>query len=74
MGGFKVAILSLTAMVSVGIAQDPFFSKQDAVGYIVIDKDGTVEKYVVLESSEGVKLVKTDVEPEEILKQGGKKK
>ena len=71
------AVLSVALMFVLGIslAKDPFTSKEDAVGYIVLDNEGIQEKYIVIERKEGgVKLIKTQYEPEKILKQGGQKK
>ncbi len=66
----------LTALVfSFLWARDPFLDQQDAVGYIVLEKGGKVERYIVVESREGtVKLIKTKYQPEKVLKKGGKKK
>ncbi|WP_457601003.1 hypothetical protein [Hydrogenivirga sp.] len=65
----------VTLLGSVAVAKDPFMNKENAVGYIVIDNHGLPERYIVVESKEGgVKLIRTEYEPEEVLRQGGKKK
>jgi hypothetical protein len=70
--GFLMIFLSMVGSV---LAKDPFSSKEDAVGYIVIDNHGIQERYIVLESKEGgVKLIRTEYEPQKVLKKGGKKK
>ena len=71
--GVFVALAVL--LLSLSFGKDPFMSREDAVGYIVVDRDGKVFKYIVLEGKYGkVKLVKTKNEPSEVLKQGGKTK
>ncbi len=70
--GFAViGFLSL----GLGWSADPFTSKEDAVGYIVIKRDGREKRFIVLQSKDGkVRLIKTGRSPENILKKGGKKK
>lgn len=68
-------VVLMVVVLSISFGKDPFTNREDAVGYIVVDKDGEVSKYIVIEDKDGeVKLVKTKDEPKEILKQGGKKK
>lgn len=73
-------MLKLCAFLAVFIsaslfAKDPFTNKEDAVGYIVINDEGISKKYIVLESKEGgVKLIRTEYNPDNVLKQGGKKR
>jgi len=68
-------VVLMAVVLSISFGKDPFTNREDAVGYIVVDKDGEVSKYIVIEDKDGeVKLVKTKDEPKEILKQGGKKK
>jgi hypothetical protein len=72
-----VAFIGLLLFLSFlpGRAKDPFTSKEDAVGYIVIDTEEGVQKYIVLEGKDGeVKLIKTGRSPDQVLKKGGKKK
>ena len=67
-----VILLMFIAVLAFG--KDPFTSKEDAVGYIVIDTDDGTQKYIVLEGKDGeVKLIKTGRSPDEVLKKGGKK-
>ncbi len=55
--------------------RDPFLNQQDAVGYIILERGGKVERFRVLETKEGtVKLIKTKYEPEKVLKKGGKRR
>lgn len=69
----RVLVVVLGIVFS-AFSKDPFTNKENAVGYIVIDKDGETVKYIVLEGEEGkVKLIKTKYEPKKVLKQGGKK-
>ena len=75
----RVLGIAVLFLIAVGVlqssAKDPFLNKENAVGYIVLDNHGIPERYIVLESKEGgVKLIRTEYEPEEVLKQGGKKK
>jgi len=70
----RVAFLILF-FFALALGKDPFTSKEDAVGYIVIDTGEGTEKYIVLEGKDGeVKLLKTGRSPDEVLKKGGKKK
>ncbi len=72
---FIALIYIISLLTGISIGRDPFINKEDAVGYIVIDNEGVISKYIVIESNRGkVKLIKTDVEPERVLKQGGKEK
>jgi len=67
--------LPLILLISAAYGKDPFSNKENAVGYIVIDRGGDPERYIVIEDKEGkVKLVKTGYEPDKVLKQGGKKR
>ena len=69
--------LFLTSALFIGVAlgKDPFLNKENAVGYIVLDNHGVQERYIVVEGKGGtVKLIRTEYEPEEVLKKGGKKK
>ncbi len=69
--------IAVMGFLALGLAwgADPFTSKEDAVGYIVIKKDGREKKFIVLQSKDGkVRLIKTGRSPENILKKGGKKK
>ena len=70
-----LSFLIILLAVSLASAKDPFSNKEDAVGYIVIDRGGSSEKFIVVESKGGkVKLIKTGYEPDKVLKQGGKRR
>ncbi len=67
-------LISAVAVAATAFGKDPFANKEDAVGYIVVDSGGEVRKFIVIESKEGkVKLIKTEYEPDKVLK-GGKRK
>jgi len=69
-----VAVLTVLTL-GVSLAKDPFLNRQDAVGYIILERGGKTERFIVVESKEGaVKLIKTKYEPEKVLKKGGKGK
>ncbi|MFN3471738.1 MAG: hypothetical protein ACK4ZR_03945 [Aquificaceae bacterium] len=67
------------ALVFVGIsyAQNAFQSLEGVVGYIVVEKGGRVENYLVIEDKGGsVKTVKVDKKPSNFLKkteEGGRR-
>lgn len=64
-------------IVSFSYAQNAFQNLEGIVGYIVIERKGKVESYLVIEDKGGsVKTVKVDKKPSEFLKrveEGGKK-
>lgn len=64
-------------MVGVSLSQQPFQSLEGVIGYIVIEKGGRIENYIVVEGKDGtVKTVRVDKKPSEFLKkteEGGKK-
>ncbi len=75
MKGFAFGLFLVAILFTISYGKDPFTSKEDAVGYIVIDSEEGVQKYIVLEGKDGsVKLIKTGRSPDEVLKKGGKKK
>lgn len=50
-------------------AQQPFQSMEGAVGYIVFEKGGRLENYVIVEGKDGsVKAVKVDKNPAQFIK------
>jgi hypothetical protein len=50
-------------------AKDPFTDLEGVVGYIVVEKKGKVENYMVVEEKEGgVKTIKVNRNPKEFLK------
>ncbi|MDQ7038296.1 MAG: hypothetical protein Q9N26_03735 [Aquificota bacterium] len=68
------AVLTVLTL-GVVFAKDPFLNQQDAVGYIILEREGRTERFIVVESKEGtVKLIKTRYEPEKVLKKGEKGK
>ncbi len=70
----KALVIILLSFAVITFGKDPFTSKEDAVGYIVIDTEEGTQKYIVLEGKDGeVKLIKTGRSPDEVLKKGGKK-
>jgi hypothetical protein len=72
-------LMVFLVLSSLALAQQPFQSLEGAVGYIIIEKNGKVENYVVVEGKDGsVRAVKTDRKPSEFLRkteegEGGKK-
>ncbi len=68
-------VLAILLVLGVALSRDPFLNQEDAVGYIILDRGGKVERFIVLETKEGtVKLIKTKYKPEKVLKKGGKEK
>ncbi|MGB9873971.1 MAG: hypothetical protein ACPLRS_03275 [Hydrogenobacter sp.] len=69
--------LLLLALVSVSFSQKAFESMEGVVGYIVIEKHGKTENYVVVEEKDGkVKTIRVEQSPSQFLKkteEGGKK-
>ncbi|MFN3976444.1 MAG: hypothetical protein ACK4LT_05205 [Aquificaceae bacterium] len=67
------------AFIFVGLsyAQNAFQSLEGVVGYIVVEKGGKVENYLVIEDKGGsVKTVKVDKKPSDFLKkteEGGRR-
>ena len=63
--------------VSLSYAQNAFQSLEGVVGYLVVEKRGKVENYLVIEDKGvSVKTVKVDKKPSDYLKrveEGGKK-
>lgn len=61
------------------LAQQPFQSLEGVVGYVVIERGGKVENYLVVEQKEGsVRIIKIDKTPSRVLKkteekEGGKR-
>ncbi len=59
----------ILAFASLLVAQEPFRSLENTVGYIVIQRGTQTENYIVTEEKDGsVKLVKTVKNPKEFLK------
>ncbi len=56
---------------------DPFVNMEDAVGYIIVERNGKSENYVVFETKDGeVELVKIGRDPSKVLEKekGGKRR
>ncbi len=69
-------IIILFVLISTVFA-DPFVNMENAVGYIVLEKNGKRENYVVFETANGeVKLVKIGRNPSKVLEKerGGKRR
>ncbi len=72
----KSFILAFGVAISFVFA-DPFVNMEDAVGYIVVERNGKNENYVVFETKNGeVKLVKIGRNPSKVLEKerGGKRR
>jgi len=70
----KLLFLAVGLSISF-LSADPFINMENAVGYIVIDKNGKSENYIVFETGKGeVKLVKIRRNPAKVLEKerGGK--
>lgn len=56
-------------LVCISVAQEPFRSLENTVGYIIIQKGAQTESYIVTEEKDGsVRLVKTAKNPKEFLR------
>ncbi len=59
----------LLSSVCLSLAQDPFNSLEGAVGYMVVEKSGRIENYVVVENKDGsVKAIRVDRNPAQFMK------
>lgn len=59
----------LLAVFLYSYAKDPFTDLEGVVGYIVVEKKGKVENYMVVEEKGGgVKTIKVNRNPKEFLK------
>lgn len=64
----RLIVLSGLA-ISTSLAQQPFQSLEGAIGYIVVERGGRVENYLVLESKDGsVRLVKVERNPGQFMR------
>ena len=60
--------LLLLSLIGVSFAQNPFESKEGVVGYIVIEKGGKIENYLVVQEKDGrVKTVRVSENPSRFL-------
>ncbi len=67
-----IRLILTLLLLEFAFSKDPFTNREEAVGYIVIDNEGKTERYIVIESGKGkVKILKTDYEPDKVLKKGG---
>jgi len=65
----KLLFLLLMAVFSYSYAKEPFSDLEGLVGYMVVEKRGKVENYVVVEDKGGgVKTIKVNRNPREFLK------
>lgn len=65
----KKLFFSLFVCFSLTLAQQPFQNLEGAVGYIVVERAGKVENYVVIEGKDGsVKTIKVDKNPAQFMR------
>ncbi len=65
----KMLKFFILAFVSLSVAQEPFRSLENTVGYIIIQRGTQIENYIVTEEKDGsVRLVKTVRNPKEFLR------
>ena len=72
------AFLVLLMALFIVYAREPFTDLEGVVGYVVVEKKGKVENYMVVEGKDGsVRMIKTEKNPKEFLKkadnEGGKR-
>ena len=64
----KFILLPFVAL-GISFSQDPFQNLEGAVGYVIIEKRGKVENYIVVQGKDGsVKTIKVDKNPSQFLK------
>jgi hypothetical protein len=65
----RLLFLLLLAVFLYSYAKQPFADLEGVVGYMVVEKRGKVENYIVVEEKEGgVKTIKVNRNPKEFLK------
>jgi len=65
----RFLFLLLMAVFLYSYARNPFTDLEGVVGYIVVEKKGKVENYIVVEErGGGVKTIKVNRNPKEFLK------
>ena len=65
----RLLFLLLMAVFLYSYAKEPFTDLEGVVGYIVVEKNGKVENYMVVEEKGGsVKTIKVNRNPKEFLK------
>lgn len=76
----KRLFLVLYIWVGFALPQQPFYNLEGVVGYIVFERQGKVENYVVVEDKDGsIRTIKVDKNPAQFIKkteeqrEGGKK-
>ncbi|MFN7065366.1 MAG: hypothetical protein ACK4OF_04385 [Aquificaceae bacterium] len=74
----KKFIILLLITLGISFSQDPFQSLEGVVGYIVVERQGRVENYVVVQGKDGsTKTIRVDKNPSQFLKReegkGGKR-
>lgn len=71
----KPLILMLISSVGFALAQEPFKSLEGTVGYIVMERGGKIENYLVVEEKDGsVKTIKVDKSPSRFMKKTEEKR
>jgi len=63
------AIIALLFALFIAYAREPFTDLEGVVGYIVVERKGKVENYLVVEGKDGgFRMVKVDKNPKQFLK------
>jgi len=63
------AIIVLLFALFIAYAREPFTDLEGVVGYIVVERKGKVENYLVVEGKDGgFRMVKVDKNPKQFLK------
>ncbi|MFN3870616.1 MAG: hypothetical protein ACK4MW_03925 [Aquificaceae bacterium] len=65
----KRVILLLIATLGLSFSQDAFQNLEGAVGYIVIERRGKVENYMVVQGKDGsIRTIRVDKNPSQFLR------
>lgn len=65
----KRLLFSLFVFSGIAFTQQPFQNLEGAVGYIVLEKQGRVENYVVVEGKDGsIRTIRVDRNPAQFMK------
>lgn len=71
----KLLILMLISSAGFALAQEPFKSLEGTAGYIVIERGGRIENYLVVEEKDGsVRTIKVDKNPARFMKKTEEKR
>ena len=71
----KLIILLLISLAGFAVARDPFKSLEGTVGYIVIERGGRIENYLVVEEKDGsVRTIRVDKNPARFMKKTEEKR